>query len=55
MPISNELIAQLLEGCSSPDDILGEDGLLKQLTKKVAERAVDVEMNEHLGYAKNDP
>ncbi|HSG03602.1 MAG TPA: transposase, partial [Marinobacterium sp.] len=55
MPISDELIAQLLEGCSSPDDILGEDGLLKQLTKKVAERALDVEMNEHLGYAKNDP
>jgi len=55
MPISDELIAQLLEGCSSPDDILGEDGLLKQLTKKVAERALDIEMNEHLGYAKNDP
>ena len=55
MPISDELIAQLLEGYSSPDDILGEDGLLKQLTKKVAERALDVEMNEHLGYAKNDP
>ncbi|WP_286241170.1 IS256 family transposase [Neptuniibacter halophilus] len=55
MPISDELIAQLLEGCSSPDDILGEDGLLKQLTKKVAERALDVEMNEHLGYAKNEP
>ena len=55
MPISDELIAQLLEGCSSPDDLLGEDGLLKQLTKKVAERALDVEMNEHLGYAKNDP
>lgn len=55
MPISDELIAQLLEGCSSPDDILGEEGLLKQLTKKVAERALDVEMNEHLGYAKNDP
>ncbi|WP_286241209.1 IS256 family transposase [Neptuniibacter halophilus] len=55
MPISDELIAQLLEGCSSPDDILGEDGLLKQLTKKVAERVLDVEMNEHLGYAKNEP
>jgi len=55
MPISDELIAQLLEGCSSPDDILGEDGLLKQLTKKVAERALEVEMDQHLGYAKHDP
>jgi len=55
MPISDELIAQLLEGCSSPDDIVGEDGLLKQLTKKVAERALEVEMDQHLGYAKHDP
>ncbi|AZQ11489.1 IS256 family transposase [Shewanella khirikhana] len=55
MPISDELIAQLLEGCSSPDDILGEDGLLKQLTKKVAERALEVEMDAHLGYAKHGP
>ncbi|AZQ11558.1 IS256 family transposase [Shewanella khirikhana] len=55
MPISDELIAQLLEGYSSPDDILGEDGLLKQLTKKVAERALEVEMDAHLGYAKHEP
>ena len=29
MPISDKLIDQLLEGCDSPDDILGEAGLLK--------------------------
>ncbi len=33
MPISDNLIDQLLEGTDSPDDILGEAGLLKQLTK----------------------
>lgn len=38
MPISDKLIDQLLDGCDSPEDILGETGLLKQLTKKVAER-----------------
>jgi transposase-like protein len=54
MPITDKLIDQLLEGCSSPDDILGESGLLKQLTKKVAERALEAEMEEHLGYAKHD-
>ena len=51
MPISDKLIDQLLEGCDSPDDILGEAGLLKQLTKKVAERALNAEMvmlNMHL-------
>ena len=53
MPISDKLIDQLLEGCNSPDDILGEAGLLKQLTKKVAERALNAEMEQHLGYAKH--
>ena len=33
MPIPDKLIDQLLEGCSSPEEILGESGLLKQLTK----------------------
>ena len=55
MPISDKLIDQLLEGCNSPDDILGEAGLLKQLTKKVAERALNAEMEQHLGYAKHAP
>lgn len=55
MPITDKLIDQLLEGCTSPDDILGESGLLKQLTKKVAERALEAEMESHLGYAKHDP
>lgn len=55
MPISDKLIDQLLEGCDSPDDILGEAGLLKQLTKKVAERALSAEMEQHLGYAKHAP
>ena len=54
MPITNQLLDQLLEGCSSPDDILGESGLLKQLTKKVAERALETEMEAHLGYAKHE-
>lgn len=55
MPISDKLIDQLLEGCNSPDDILGEAGLLQQLTKKVAERALNAEMEQHLGYAKHAP
>ncbi|EJH54837.1 transposase, Mutator family protein [Vibrio cholerae HC-20A2] len=38
-----------------PTDILGEAGLLKQLTKKVAERALNAEMEQHLGYAKHAP
>ena len=55
MPITDKLIDQLLDGCDSPDDILGEAGLLKQLTKKVAERALNAEMEQHLGYARHAP
>jgi len=54
MPISDKLIDQLLEGNSSPESILGEDGLLKQLTKRIAERALDVELDQHLGYSKHE-
>lgn len=54
MPISDKLIDQLLEGNTSPESILGEDGLLKQLTKRIAERALDAEMDQHLGYGKHE-
>ena len=54
MPISDKLIDQLLDGHSSPEDLLGENGLLKQLTKRVAERALEAEMEEHLGYEKHE-
>ena len=55
MPISNELIDQLLSDCTSPDDVLGENGLLRQLNKRVAERALEAEMEFHLGYPKHAP
>lgn len=35
--------------------LTGPDGLLKQLTKTVLETALNEEITEHLGYAKNDP
>src|SRR6188474_841897 len=53
--IDNELIDNLLKGYKKPEDIIGENGLLKQLTKEVLERAMQVEMTEHLGYEKHDP
>ncbi|ECG8572667.1 hypothetical protein FNI38_10790 [Salmonella enterica subsp. diarizonae] len=55
MPISNELIDELLKDCHSPEDLLGESGLLKQLTRKLAERALEAEMSMHPGYTKHDP
>ena len=46
-----KLIDQLLEGRTTPEDITGEHGLLKQLTKVLLERALQAEMTHHLGHA----
>lgn len=55
MTINNELINQLLKDYKSPEDVLGENGLLKQFTKAVLERAMQAELTHHLGYSKHDP
>src|SRR5512146_2673162 len=44
----------MLSGYKKPEDLIGENGLLKQLTKALVERALDAEMEAHLGHAKND-
>lgn len=44
----DELLDQLLAEDYSPEAILGESGLLKQLTKRLVERALDGELNHHL-------
>jgi hypothetical protein len=55
MTINNDLIDQLLKDYQKPEDILGENGLLKQFTKALLERAMQVELTEHLGYEKHSP
>jgi len=45
------LLDELLKDYTDPKDILGEHGLLKQLTKRVMERALEAELSAHLGYA----
>lgn len=55
MTIDNELIDNLLKDYKKPADLIGENGLLKQLTKQLLERAMAAEMTEHVGYGKNDP
>ena len=54
MAINEELLDQLIAGYQKPEDLLGENGLLKQLTKRLIERAMQAELADHLGYAKND-
>jgi len=50
----NEMLDELLKG-KKPDEILGKDGVLKQLTKRLVERALEGEMTHHLGYEKHAP
>ena len=45
-----ELLDELLKNCKSPEDLLGKNGLLKQLSKGLLERMLEAEMSDHLGY-----
>src|SRR5215471_14734281 len=54
MPLDKDLIDKLLEGYQKPEDLIGETGLLKQLTKALVERALNAELTHHLSQEKND-
>lgn len=54
MAIREELLKELLAGYKKPEDLLGPGGLIKELTAALVERALQVEMTEHLGYEKHD-
>jgi putative transposase len=48
------LIRDLLANYKGPEDLIGENGLLKRLTKKLVEGALGAELTHHLGYEKHD-
>ena len=54
-PLPQDLIDALLANYKKPEDLIGEEGLLKQLTQALVERALHAEMAEHLGHGKNEP
>jgi putative transposase len=54
-PFSDELLDQLLANYTKPEDLTGKDGILKHLTARLVERAMQGEMTEHLGYERHDP
>ena len=53
--VPEALLASLMADYKKPEDLIGENGLLKQLTKLLVERALDAEMAEHLGHEKHEP
>ena len=44
------MIDELLAGARTEEEIAGPGGLLAQLTKRLVERAMEVELTDHLGY-----
>src|SRR5438874_1864526 len=48
--ISAEVIDELLAGASSEEEIAGPGGLLAELTQRLVERAMEVELTDHLGF-----
>jgi len=51
----DRLIKELLANYTGPEDLIGENGLLKRFTKKLVEGALGAEMTHHLGYGKHEP
>src|ERR1043166_9347377 len=54
MAITDEVLNELLRDYQKPEDLLGKDGLLKQLQKRLLEKAMSAELTAHLGYEKHD-
>jgi|TARA_B100000745_G_scaffold264701_1_gene189494 putative transposase len=48
--LPDKVVDELLAGCEKPEDVMGHDGLLAQLTKRLVERALGGELSHHLGY-----
>ena len=54
--VSDEAIDRMLADAQASETPLdGPDGLINQITRKVIERALGAELDEHLGYVKGDP
>jgi putative transposase len=47
--IGDEVIEEVLRGYPTPQDLLGEEGLFKELKKRLLERARGADLSEHLG------
>jgi transposase-like protein len=52
-----DIVDQMLDTIDSRgltrDEVVGKDGLIKQLTGRILQRALEVEMTDHLGYEKD--
>jgi transposase-like protein len=50
----NAAVDLLIESDIDLSNALGENGLIKQLSKRILEKALQIEMDDHLGYSRYD-
>lgn len=56
MDVDRQLARELVDKARTDGvDLVGPDGLLTGLTKRVLETALEEELTDHLGYARHDP
>ncbi|MBD1853008.1 transposase [Cyanobacteria bacterium FACHB-502] len=55
MTFRPELLDELLKGYENPEDLLGDGGILKQLTAALVERCLNAEMKTHLEEQQAEP
>jgi hypothetical protein len=48
--LPDELVDELLAGAKTEEEIVGPGGPLSRLTQRLVERAMEVELTDHLGY-----
>ncbi len=51
--LPDDVVDELLAGARTEEEIVGPGGLLSQLTKRLVERALEVELTDHLGYERH--
>jgi putative transposase len=52
MAIKDEILKEILKEYKNPEDLIGKDGILKELTKRSIEKTMESELTHHLGYEK---
>jgi len=53
MAVKPEILKELLKDYKNPEDMFGPNGILHQLKRALVEKALEGEMDHHLGYEKN--
>jgi len=48
MTIRDEILEEILKDYKNTEDLIGKDGILKELTKRLVEKAMESKLTHHL-------